>query len=132
MQSNPWYEATDVAMAVVAAASLQADGEAIDARRALGFLLDPEAGMVAASWGGKEVNSLYRGWRHSTPESAYSMESLVILPYILPAARYRPELAMSIGKYALHVASNARLFYSDYLGGAERTGAPGTAISPPT
>jgi hypothetical protein len=27
-----------------------------------------------------------RGWRFSTPESAYSMESLMVLPFILPSA----------------------------------------------
>jgi hypothetical protein len=47
------------------------------------------------------------------------MESLMILPFILPAARYATHLAATIGRYALHVAANARLFYSPYAGGCE-------------
>jgi hypothetical protein len=117
--ANPWYEVPCGALAVAAAARLAARGRPVDVRRALDLVLDPRAGLVAGAWGGREVNGLYRGWRHSTPESAYSLETLVALPLILPAARYVAELAPRIAAYALHTAANARLFYSGNLGGNE-------------
>jgi hypothetical protein len=43
------------------------------------------------------------------------MESMVVLPYILPVLRYRPEYANDIGRYALNTLANLRYFYSDYL-----------------
>jgi hypothetical protein len=118
-EANPWYEVPCGAMAVAAAARLAARGRAVDVSRAVDFLLDPGAGLVVGEWGGREANGLYRGWRHSTPESAYSLETLVALPLILPAARYVPELAPRIAAYALHTAANARLFYSEYTRGNE-------------
>ena len=116
---NPWYEVPDGSLAVVAAARLSALGDNADAARALAFLLDPAAALVVGAWGGREVNGLMRGWRFSTPESAYSMESLMVLPFILPAARYDVRLARAIGCYALHVAANARHFFSETMLGQE-------------
>lgn len=92
-EANPWYEVPCGALAVAAAAHLAARGRPVDVHRALDFVLDPAAGLVAGAWGGREVNGLYRGWRHSTPESAYSLETLVALPFLLPAARSVPDLA---------------------------------------
>jgi hypothetical protein len=43
------------------------------------------------------------------------MESMVTLPYLLPALRFRPELAGEVARYALNVAANMRLFYPEYL-----------------
>lgn len=121
-EQNPWYEVPSGAMAVTASAILGAMGRASDTTRALGFLLDPQAGLVTGRWGSRNVTGLYRGWRHSTPESAYSLETLVALPYLLPAVRYRPDLGRVVGAYALHVASNARHFYSEYCEGNESRG----------
>lgn len=121
-EHNPWYEVPSGAMAAVATARLRALGYEIDVGRALDFVLDPAAGMVVGTWGDRAAHGLYRGWRHSQPESAYSMESLVVLPYLLPVARYDVRFARSIAKYALHVAANARLFYSDFMRGSESRG----------
>jgi hypothetical protein len=117
--SNPWYEVPSDAMAVAAAAGLHSLGRRVDVRRALELVLDPSAGLVVGAWGGHEVSGLYRGWRHSTPESAYSLETLVALPLMLPCARHVPELAPLIARYALHTAANARLFFSEFAGGRE-------------
>ncbi len=121
-ERNPWYEVPSGAMAAVAAARLHARGYDVDVRRALAYVFDPAAGMVVGTWGDREVNGLFRGWRYSEPESAYSMESLMPLPYILPIARYDVRFARQIAKYALHVAANARLFYSDFCAAAESRG----------
>jgi hypothetical protein len=110
--ANPWYEIPSAGMGVAAAAHLLALGDEVDVARALRFALDPRAALALGVWGGEEVNGLMRGWRHSAPESVYSMESMVLLPYLLPAVRKVPALAREVGKYALHAAANARLFYS--------------------
>jgi hypothetical protein len=119
LAANPWYEAPDGALATLAAAYLAAQGESFDTAKALDWLLDPDAALALGEWGGQEVNGLARGWRFSERDSVYSMESLMILPFILPVARYAPQLASEIGRYALHVAANARLFYSEYMAGCE-------------
>jgi hypothetical protein len=118
-ERNPWYEVPNGAMAVVACARLAGMGRPRDTAKALGFLLDPDGGLVVGSWGTKDVTGLYRGWRHSEPESTYSLESFMALPYILPAVRYQPELGAAIGAYAMHVSANARHFYSEYTEDAE-------------
>jgi hypothetical protein len=43
------------------------------------------------------------------------MESMVTVPYLLPAVRFRPELAGEIARLALNVAANMRWFYPEYL-----------------
>ena len=121
-EQNPWYEVPSGAMAALAAARLHALGHNTNVQRALDYVLDPAAGMVVGTWGGREAHGLYRGWRFSQPESAYSMESLVPLPYLLPIARYDVRFAREIAQYALHVSANARLFYSEFMKGSESRG----------
>ena len=114
--ANPWYEVPSGAMAVMAAARLEAMGYPTNARKALGFVLDAKAGLMATGrWGGHEVNGLLAGFRTEPPDQVYSMESMVTLPYILPAVRFRPELAGEVARYALNVAANLRWFYPEYL-----------------
>ena len=91
----------------------------MNVHKALDWLLDPEAALAIGAWGGQEVNGLARGWRYSERNSVYSMESLMILPFVLPVLRYMPEYAADIGRYALNVAANARLFFSPYMQGCE-------------
>ncbi len=116
---NPWYEVPDGALAAVAAAWFAGHGDPIDVNKALTWLLDPQAALATGTWGGQEVNGLARGWRYSERNSVYSMESLMILPFVLPVLRYRPEYAADLGRYALNVAANARLFFSPYMQGCE-------------
>ncbi len=127
---NPWYEIPSAAMALAAAAHLRCLGHEVNVGRALEFLFDPGAGMANGTWGGEEVNGLVRGWKYQqqNPDSVYSMESLVVLPYLLPVARRMPSLARLIGKYALNVAANARLFYS---GSVPHDSRPGFATAVP-
>lgn len=119
LPANPWYEVPDGSMAALAAAWLAAQGEDYDTSKALAWLLDPDAALALGEWGGQEVNGLMRGWRFSERNSVYSMESLMVLPFILPVARYAPQFALEIGRYALHVAANARLFFSEHMAGCE-------------
>ena len=71
--------------------------------------------MATGRWGGREVNGLMAGFCTEPANQTYSMESMVTLPYLLPALRFRPELAGEVARYALNVAANMRLFYPEYL-----------------
>lgn len=113
---NPWYEIPSGAMAALAAARLSVRNKGIDMRRVLSFVLDPNGHPLQTGvWGGREVNGLMAGFRTESAGQAYSMESLVTLPYLLPVLRYRPEYAVDIGRYLLNTAANMRLFYSDCI-----------------
>lgn len=113
---NPWYEDPSGAMAVLAAARLSAQGADVDVARALRFLFDDQVGLMrTGQWGGKEVNGLMAGFSTEPPDQAYSMESMVVLPYLLPVVRYHPEFAAQIGRYTLNVAANMRWFFPEYL-----------------
>jgi hypothetical protein len=120
--ANPWYEVPSGAMAVMAAARLEAMGYPTNARKALGFVLDSKAGLMATGgWGGREVNGLLAGFRTEPADQVYSMESMVALPYILPAVRFRPEIAEVVARYALNAAANLRWFYPQYLPAADQS-----------
>jgi hypothetical protein len=113
---NPWYEVPSGSMAVMSAARLASMGHAADVRKALGFVLDPKIGLMASGqWGGRPVDGLMAGFSTETAGQAYSMESMVTLPYIVPAVRFAPDLAGDVARYALNVAANLRWFYPDYL-----------------
>lgn len=117
---NPWYEMPNGAMACYAAARLNRLGNTYDMSRAVSFVFDHLKGPLhVGEWGDKEVSGLMRGWFGNLDESqgkiAYSLETLVLLPYLLPVLKSEPELASPIGKYALHAASNAQWFLADYM-----------------
>jgi hypothetical protein len=114
--ANPWYEVPSGAMAVMAAARLEAMGYPTNTKKALRFVLDAQAGLMAkGQWGGREVNGLMAGFRTEPAAQTYSMESMVTLPYLLPALRFRPDLAGEVARLALNVAANLRWFYPEYL-----------------
>ena len=114
--ANPWYEVPSGAMAVLAAARLESMGYPTSARNALAFVFDAKVGLMATGrWGGREVNGLLAGFRTEPADQVYSMESMVALPYLLPAVRFRPELAKDVACYALNVAANLRWFYPEQL-----------------
>lgn len=113
---NPWYEVPSGAMAALAAARLSTQEKGIEMRRILSFVLDGGGHpLQTGKWGDMEVNGLMAGFCTEPAGQAYSMESLVVLPYLLPVLRYRPEYAEDIGRYLLNVAANMRLFYSDCI-----------------
>lgn len=113
---NPWYEIPSGAMGSLAAARLSTLQDSVDLRKALSFVFDEKIGLMrTGTWGGKEVNGLMAGFSTEPPDQAYSMESMVVLPYVLPVLRYRPDYAADIGRYALNAMANLRYFYPDYL-----------------
>jgi hypothetical protein len=115
-QKNPWYEIPSGAMATLAAARLEAMGYHADTRKALGFVLDSKIGLMATGkWGSVPVDGLMAGFSTEPAGQAYSMESMVTFPYLMPALRYRPDLAGDVARYALNAAANLRWFYPEYL-----------------
>jgi len=120
--NNPWYEIPSGAMACLAAARLSLKDPTIDAYRALVFTLDSSRGaMQIGTWNGREVNGLMQGFHSEPPGEAYSMESMVVLPYLLPIVRYRPEFANVIGRYAVNVCANLRWFFPEYLPASQQS-----------
>ena len=113
---NPWYEIPSGAMACLAAARMSLHDPSIDLQKIIGFALDTQQGpMQLGSWNGRDVNGLMQGFHSEPQDEAYSMESMVALPYLLPMVRYRPELAPLIARYALNVSANVRWFFPEYL-----------------
>jgi hypothetical protein len=115
-QKNPWYEVPSGAMATLAAARLESMGYHADTRKALGFVLDSRIGLMATGkWGAVPVDGLMAGFCTEPAGQAYSMESMVTFPYLMPALRFRPDLAGEVARYALNAAANLRWFYPEYL-----------------
>ena len=115
-ERNPWYEIPNGATAFLAAAWLRAIGEEVDLEKILGFVFDPIRGpLQTGDWNGRPVDGLMMGWRgddrKSAQSSAYSMETLMPLPFLLPAVHYAPEFAETIAWHALHALTNFELFY---------------------
>jgi hypothetical protein len=113
---NPWYEIPSGAMGSPAMARLSLTDPTIDFQKALSVVFNPRIALMhTGTWGGKEVNGLMSGFSTEPPHQVYSMESMVVLPYVLPTLRHRPEFANDIARYALNTLANLRYFYSDYL-----------------
>jgi hypothetical protein len=115
-EKNPWYEIPSGAMAMLAAARLESLGYPANTRKALGFVLDSKMGLMAAGkWGSTPVDGLMAGFCTEPAGQAYSMESMVAFPYVMPALRFRPDLAGEVALYALNAAANLRWFYPEYI-----------------
>lgn len=119
-EHNPWYEIPSGAMACLATAKLNSMGYSFDVEKVVNFALDSKEGCLhVGSWGEREVNGLMMGWRgHSRVEAlqtSYSLESFLLLPFLLPVVKYDHRFARLVGKYALNVSSNVKLFFKDFM-----------------
>lgn len=113
---NPWYEIPNGSAGLFAAAWLRAHGYENDVEKTAGWVFDHEKGPLQTGlWGSEPVNGLMMGWRGDTraeaETSAYSMESLMPLQFVLPAVRYAPELAEPVANWVRHLLSAFQLFY---------------------
>ena len=76
-------------MGSLAAAKLSTLDPSVNVRKILSFVFDSKVGLMhTGTWGGKEVNGLMSGFSTEPPDQVYSMESMVVLPYVLPILRY--------------------------------------------
>ncbi len=74
----------------------------------------PGWGSMNARWGSYDAYGLM-GSTTDTSGYAFSMNSFTAAGLIAPLVRYEPQYARSLGRWLLHVAANANLFYPDTL-----------------
>lgn len=115
---NPWYEIPNGSAGLYTAAWLDAHGYKNDVKKAAGWVFDHDAGpMQKGFWGEECVNGLMMGWRGDTRkdalDSAYSMETLMPLQFLLPTVKYYPKLAEAVSNWTRHVLSSFQLFYGE-------------------
>ncbi|MCL2544834.1 MAG: hypothetical protein FWE77_02820 [Clostridia bacterium] len=113
---NPWYEIPNGSAGLYTAAYLNAHGQAADVYKAAGWVFDHDEGALQTGrWGSQSIDGLMMGWRGDNRQyaldTAYSMETLMPLQFVLPAVRYAPGLAAAVAKYALNALSSFQLFY---------------------
>jgi hypothetical protein len=74
----------------------------------------PGWGCESGQWGNYDAYGL-SGSTTDSSGYAFSMETYTAAGIIAPAARYQPQYARLLGRWLLHVAANANLFYPDTL-----------------
>jgi hypothetical protein len=74
----------------------------------------PGWGCESGAWGNYDAYGLI-GSTTDTSGYAFSMNSFTAAGLIVPVARYEPQYARLLGRWLLHVAANANLFYPDTL-----------------
>ena len=74
----------------------------------------PGWGCENARWGNYDAYGLM-GSTTDSSGYAFSMNSYAAAGIIVPVARYQPQYARLLGRWLLHVAANANLFYPDTL-----------------
>ena len=74
----------------------------------------PGWGCESGNWGGYDAYGLM-GSTTDTSGYTFSMNTYTAAGLITPVVRYRPEFARLLGRWLLHVAANASLFYPGTL-----------------
>jgi hypothetical protein len=74
----------------------------------------PGWGCEYGQWGNYDAYGLI-GSTTDTSGYAFSMDTYTAAGIIAPVARYQPQYARLMGRWLLHVAANANLFYPDTL-----------------
>jgi len=74
----------------------------------------PGWGCESGQWGGYDAYGLI-GSTTDSSGYAFSMNTYAAAGIIAPVARYQPQYARLLGRWLLHVAANANLFYADTL-----------------
>lgn len=116
---NPFYEVL-LPYGVYTAARLQAEeGLEFDLDKLMQWCFQSSDvrkgwGVISDRWGDYDVHGL-AGSRTDGGGYAFAMNSFQMAASLLPTVRYDPRYADALGKWALHVVSNARLFYPDEL-----------------
>jgi len=74
----------------------------------------PGWGVESGHWGNYDAYGL-SGSTTDTSGYAFSMNTYTAAGILTPVARYEPQYARLLGRWLLHVAANANLFYPDTL-----------------
>lgn len=118
LSSNPSYE-LQLPYGVLAAARMNAElGTNYDIAKLFGWCFEVGPlrswGMMTGKWGDHDVGGLI-GEVNGSNDYAFLMNTFQLAGAITPSARYDDRLARSVGKWLLHAASAARLFYWKFL-----------------
>ncbi len=117
-KKNPLYEVL-LPYGALAAARLNAErGTAYDVETFVAWCFGvsnarPGWGMITGVWDGVRVDGLI-GSLTDQEGYAFAMNTLAWAEALVPLVRYDPRFARVIGKWTLHTAVNARLFYGPY------------------
>jgi hypothetical protein len=116
--SNPSYE-LQLAYGAYIAARMNAElGTGYDIEKLLNWCFDVGSlrnwGMILGTWGGYGINGLI-GEVNGFNDYAFLMNTFEQAGALVPLVRYDDRYARAIGKWMLHTANAARLFYPNYL-----------------
>ena len=119
---NPDYEIMIPFGAYTAARMNAEQGRNYNVQKLVNWVFDrsaarPDKIVVSGAWGGEEVDGLMGFIRPDTGNDqqgyAFSMNTFLTAMPMVPLARYEDRYARDIGKWMLHAANAARLFYAD-------------------
>jgi len=119
-ENSPYYEILLPYGAYIAARMNAECNKSYDVEKLVKwcFNLDPMSArtisVTAGKWGDYYVDGLYVCWTDGH-QYAFLMDTLSMAIPLVPLVRYDQRFAKSIGKWMLHAANNARLFYPDEL-----------------
>jgi hypothetical protein len=118
--TNPYYETLEFFGAPLAARMNAELGRNYSTSRHLNWIFSPGSdarpgwGCESSHWGNYDAYGLI-GSTTDTSGYAFSMNSYTAAGIITPVVRYEPQYARLIGRWLLHVAANANLFYPTTL-----------------
>lgn len=116
-ETSPYYEVLMTYGAVTGARLNAEEGTNFDVRQLLNWCMNPSDtrpawGVAVGNWSGYEVSGL-SGASDAHGGYAFLMNTFGMTGTLAPVARYDERFAAALGKFILHVASNARYFYPD-------------------
>ena len=118
--ANPFYETLGFFGPPLAARMNAELGRNYSTGKHLNWIFSPGSdarpgwGCESGHWGNYDAYGLI-GSTTDTSGYAFSMNSYTAAGLIAPVARYEPQYARLLGRWLLHVAANANLFYPDTL-----------------
>jgi len=118
--TNPFYETLGFYGPLLAARMNAELGRTYDTSHHLNWIFSsssddrPGWGCESGRWGNYDAYGLM-GSTTDTTGYAFSMNSYAAAGLIAPVVRYQPQYARLLGRWLLHVAANANLFYPDTL-----------------
>ena len=124
---NPTYEVLGPFGALVAARLAAEHGDDVDIHKILSWAFEPDSsarkgwGMIFGEWGGYPVDGLY-GSAADGGGFAFAMNTFNHAIPLVPLPRYDPRYAREIGRWMLHAANNAWIFYPGALPAGLQTG----------
>jgi hypothetical protein len=114
--ANPFYETLEFFGPQLSARMNAELGRSYSTSNHLNWIFSPSSaarpgwGCESGRWGTYDAYGLI-GSTTDTSGYAFSMNSFTAAGIIAPVARYEPQYARLLGRWLLHVAANANLFY---------------------